>query len=561
MICKNNMASVLKSTNRRLNFVLHFILWGAIVCFIFDLSGATSFSQKNQRSSIPDGFQSADYASDSWDETTLLQGSSQKILEAQFFEASIRKRELQGGANEIRTGIQLKLIHRTSLLSPHSNTQSAKIDILKELLELDAARLMRGYRLSSSSSGNPQSGYLASTNAVRKKHKAADVAHTKYSSESANNRISSGSTLGSGQYFVDFYMGTPARRYSLIADTGSDLIWVQCYPCSKCYPQSNPIYYPNKSSSFSSVSCSANQCFLVPAPTQASCSSRFPTSCQYTYIYNDGSSTSGFLASETVTMISSSGESLKISNITFGCGVSNAGQSLRGSNGVLGLGQGPVSFASQLGYLYGSRFSYCLVDYLTATADSSLLVFGDAKIEQSLKNAIQYTPLVKNPFAESYYYVGIKHVCLNGQILPIPSKLWQITSAGYGGTIVDSGTTLTYFRNAAYSLIVAAFQRAIPVPRVAPIQGLDLCFNFSAASGINIPEFSILLEGDVLFQPPPENYFVDTALGVKCLAMQGVDSPLGSNTIGNLLQQNFHVEFDRSNARLGFVWANCSSSS
>ncbi|KAJ7519297.1 hypothetical protein O6H91_20G032700 [Diphasiastrum complanatum] len=441
-----------------------------------------------------------------------------------------------------------------------SRTESVKISILKELLELDTVRL-RGYKLSSWITGIPRSGHFASTNSVSRKHKAADVAHEKFSSESANNRISSGATLGSGQYFVDFYMGTPARKYSLIADTGSDLIWIQCYPCSKCYSQSNPIYYPNNSSSFSSVSCSAKQCFLVPAPPHDSCSSRFPTSCQYTYEYNDGSSTSGFLASETVTMISSSGERLKISNITFGCGLSNEGQTLHGSNGVLGLGQGPVSFASQLGDLYGSIFSYCLVDYLKATTDTSLLVFGDAKISQSLRNAIQYTPLLKNSFAETYYYVGIKHVRLNGRVLPIPSKLWQIDSAGYGGTIVDSGTTLTYFRKAAYSLIVAAFKRAITMPRVAPIQGLDLCFNVSADSGIKIPEFSILLEGDVLFQPPAENYLIDTALDVKCIAMQGVDSPLGSNTIGNLLQQNFHVEYDRSRARLGFVSANCSSSS
>ncbi|KAJ7298053.1 hypothetical protein O6H91_Y019000 [Diphasiastrum complanatum] len=559
--CSNNkMASLLKSTSRRFNFVHQFIFSASILCFLFGLSAAASSSYyTNQHLSFHDGFQ-PDFLSNFWNGTTLSPGSSHRILESkegEFLKAGSKKRQVRGGANEIKQRMSLKLIHRSSPHSPHPKNHSAQVHLLKDLLELDAVRL-KGYRFSS----RVNNGRLAS-NSMRRAGKAADarITHARHHSDSANDRISSGATLGSGQYFVDFYVGTPARKYSLIVDTGSDLIWVQCHPCRRCYPQSNAIYYPRNSSSFLSVPCTANQCFLVPAPRDAPCDLRSPTSCRYTYMYSDTTSTTGILASETVTMMSSSGKCLKISNITFGCGIRNGGPSLLGSNGVLGLGQGAVSFASQVGYRFESRFSYCLVDYLKPITESSLLVFGDANIKRSLKDAIQYTPLLKNIFAETYYYVGIKHVCVNGHVLPIHSKEWQIDAAGYGGTIVDSGTTLTYFRQAAYSRILAAFQRAITFPRVASIQGLDLCFNFSAASGKQMPEFSFLLEGDVVFQPPPENYFVDTAPDVKCLAMHGVASPLASNTIGNLLQQNFFVEYDRLKAQLGFVRANCSSSS
>ncbi|KAE8694112.1 hypothetical protein F3Y22_tig00110788pilonHSYRG00458 [Hibiscus syriacus] len=39
---------------------------------------------------------------------------------------------------------------------------------------------------------------------------------------------------GNGEYLMYLSIGTPPKSYSAIMDTASDLIWIQCKPCSQC---------------------------------------------------------------------------------------------------------------------------------------------------------------------------------------------------------------------------------------------------------------------------------------------------------------------------------------
>jgi hypothetical protein len=74
------------------------------------------------------------------------------------------------------------------------------------------------------------------------------------------------------------------------------------------------------------------------------------------------------------------------------------------------------------------------------------------------------------------------------------------------------------------------------------------------------PEFRIRFQNEADFSPPPENYLVDIAPDVKCLALQGLQSDsFGFNTIGNLLQQNFLVVYDRQSSRIGFARSHCAA--
>ncbi|RZC51417.1 hypothetical protein C5167_019842 [Papaver somniferum] len=64
--------------------------------------------------------------------------------------------------------------------------------------------------------------------------------------------------------------------------------------------------------------------------------------CQYLVQYGDGSDNStGNLAFETLTLASTSGRSIQLPNIAFGCGRNNVGESIdeKGS-GLVGLGVG-----------------------------------------------------------------------------------------------------------------------------------------------------------------------------------------------------------------------------
>lgn len=77
--------------------------------------------------------------------------------------------------------------------------------------------------------------------------------------------IRSGSDSGTGEYFVQLKVGSPAQKFVLIADTGSDLTWMNCkYRChrNKCTRNLNKkrVFHPERSSSFRTVPCSSRMC-------------------------------------------------------------------------------------------------------------------------------------------------------------------------------------------------------------------------------------------------------------------------------------------------------------
>jgi hypothetical protein len=50
--------------------------------------------------------------------------------------------------------------------------------------------------------------------------------------------VVSGPAQGSGEYFASAGVGTPPTPTLLVLDTGSDVVWLQCAPCRRCYAQS-----------------------------------------------------------------------------------------------------------------------------------------------------------------------------------------------------------------------------------------------------------------------------------------------------------------------------------
>ncbi|CAK9858931.1 unnamed protein product [Sphagnum jensenii] len=481
--------------------------------------------------------------------------------------------------------IRMKLVHRNSPESPFRKVYTTPGKALEDAMEMDALRLA-GFRKRMLAEAYDWNLLTAATDEQLEGPAAGPVAistpATVASIENPNGKqippteldfytpVVSGSTLGSGQYFVSFSIGTPAQNFSLVADTGSDLVWVQCAPCEECYTQEGPLYSPSNSSSFVPVSCSSNECNLIPATLGFPCDTSYsPAACAYVYQYADSSSTKGVFAYETATMkkfsssSSSSGSTVHIENLAFGCGTDNQG-SFQGAAGVMGLGQGPLSFTSQIGYAYDNKFSYCLVNFLDPVSVSSSLIFGDDSVLFA-KHKLHYTPILSNPRSTTLYYVGIRELVVAGSSLQIPSSAWSFNVLGGGGTTLDSGTTLTYFVPAAYNVILQAFQQALQqFPKVTTAgknATFDLCFNSSAAAADDhhrphkYPGFRIRLENHTEFKPGYENYLVEVAPDVKCLAI--LQSNSGFNTIGNLLQQNFLVVYDRHNSRIGFARSKC----
>lgn len=347
---------------------------------------------------------------------------------------------------------------------------------------------------------------------------------------------------GNGEYLMELAIGTPPVSYPAVLDTGSDLIWTQCKPCTRCYKQPTPIFDPKKSSSFSKVSCGSSLCSALPSST---CSD----GCEYVYSYGDYSMTQGVLATETFTFGKSKNK-VSVHNIGFGCGEDNEGDGFEQASGLVGLGRGPLSLVSQL---KKPRFSYCLTP-MDDTKESILLLGSLGKVKDAKE--VVTTPLLKNPLQPSFYYLSLEGISVGDTRLSIEKSTFEVGDDGNGGVIIDSGTTITYIEQKAFEALKKEFisQTKLPLDKTSST-GLDLCFSLpSGSTQVEIPKIVFHFKGGDL-ELPAENYMIgDSNLGVACLAM-GASS--GMSIFGNVQQQNILVNHDLEKETISFVPTSC----
>lgn len=346
---------------------------------------------------------------------------------------------------------------------------------------------------------------------------------------------------GNGEYLMELAIGTPPVSYPAVLDTGSDLIWTQCQPCTQCYKQPTPIFEPAKSSSFSKLSCGDTLCSALPSSTCGD-------GCDYVYSYGDYSTTQGVLATETFTF-GKSKHKVSVHNIGFGCGEDNEGDGFEQASGLVGLGRGPLSLVSQL---KEPKFAYCLTP-MDDTKDSVLLLGSLGKVKT--KEAIT-TPLLKNPLQPSFYYLSLEGISVGETRLSIEKSTFEVDDNGSGGVIIDSGTTITYIEHKAFETLKKEFisQTKLPVDSSSST-GLDVCFTLpSGSTQVEIPKLVFHFQGGDLVLPP-ENYMIsDSNVGVACLAMGASN---GMSIFGNVQQQNILVNHDLEKETISFIPTSC----
>lgn len=351
-----------------------------------------------------------------------------------------------------------------------------------------------------------------------------------------------------GEYLATVRLGTPERVFSVIVDTGSDLTWVQCSPCGTCYSQNDSLFIPNTSTSFTKLACGTELCNGLPYPM---CNQ---TTCVYWYSYGDGSLSTGDFVYDTITMDGINGQKQQVPNFAFGCGHDNEG-SFAGADGILGLGQGPLSFPSQLKTVFNGKFSYCLVDWLAPPTQTSPLLFGDAAVPTF--PGVKYISLLTNPKVPTYYYVKLNGISVGGKLLNISSTAFDIDSVGRAGTIFDSGTTVTQLAGEVHQEVLAAMNAStMDYPRKTDdSSGLDLCLGgFAEGQLPTVPSMTFHFEGGDM-ELPPSNYFIFLESSQSyCFSM--VSSP-DVTIIGSIQQQNFQVYYDTVGRKIGFVPKSC----
>ncbi|THU74565.1 hypothetical protein C4D60_Mb04t34720 [Musa balbisiana] len=258
----------------------------------------------------------------------------------------------------------------------------------------------------------------------------------------------------SAEYLMEVELGTPKFKVVAIVDTGSDLIWANCKPCTECYEQTPPLFDPKGSSTYRDLSCDSRPCDELPV---SGCSSN--SKCQYQYTYGDRSQVVGNLASETFTFATTGSNTIAIPKITFGCSHQSSGTFSNRTGGLVGLAAGQLSLVSQLGSSIDSKFSYCLVP-LSQTSATSKLVFGDGS-DISGRNVLT-TPL---SIQESFYYLTLNGISVGNTNISATSP----TASGSPNIIIDSGTTLNILSPDLVDGLGKAVKDVVDLPDEIPL--------------------------------------------------------------------------------------------
>ncbi|KAK6140063.1 hypothetical protein DH2020_026198 [Rehmannia glutinosa] len=351
-----------------------------------------------------------------------------------------------------------------------------------------------------------------------------------------------------GLYFTKVRLGSPPRDLNVQIDTGSDILWVTCSSCNDC-PQNSGLGIPLNffdaatSSTVSPISCSDNICASIVQTASVECSAE-SNQCGYSFQYGDGSGTTGFYVSDLIHFDTILGTSLVANSsapIVFGCSTSLYGdltKSDRAVDGIFGFGRQDLSVISQLSShrITPKVFSHCLKGEGNG---GGILVLGEI-----LDPRIVYTPLVPSQYvyflldgnvlalayeydayrqshettdseendelifmlAVSHYNLYLQSIAVNGQLLPIDQAVF--TTSGNQGTIVDSGTTLTYLVEGAYDPFVDAITAAVS-PSVKPIISKgNQCYLVSTSVAEMFPPVSFNFAGGASMVLRPIDYLI-----------------------------------------------------
>ncbi|XP_028755352.1 aspartic proteinase CDR1-like [Neltuma alba] len=398
-------------------------------------------------------------------------------------------------AKATKLGFTVDLIHRDSPLSPLFDNSTTRFQKIHNALRRSTKRLNHFFP---GNNNNP-------------------TAQTNQEDDPVSEL-----TTSEGEYLMAYSLGNPEFQTRAFIDTGSDLLWLQCFPCKSCYPQNTPKLEPLLSSTHINVDCNSQRCKSA----------------------GESVTRPGSIRSDTLTLGSSSGGKVKFPRFIFGCGHNNSKFS-RGTSGVVGLGRGPLSLASQLSNSIEGRFSYCLVPSFEASPGK--LKFGENAVVSG--SDVVSTPMVsKSP--PNYYYLTL-------EAMSVGNKRIGLTPVVEGNVIIDSGTTLTflpqYFYNKLEAEVSAVMDRT--AKRVKdPFGKLKLCYETRGAEDIGAPAITVHFKGaDVkLFEL---NAFILVEEEVECFAFMGASS--GPFVFGNLAQLNWLVGYDLEEALVSFKPADC----
>ncbi|XP_009597883.1 probable aspartic proteinase GIP2 [Nicotiana tomentosiformis] len=369
------------------------------------------------------------------------------------------------------------------------------------------------------------------------------------------------------QYVTVIRQRTPLVPVKLTIDLGQRFLWVDC---EKGYV----------SSSYKPVPCDSTPC---KRSFSGACAvgNNHSTCVHDPYNPFIHTSTGGELAQDVVSLQSTDGSNpgrfigSARPGVVFGCGATFLLEGLaNGVKGIAGLGNGFIGLPSQLADAFhlDRKFAICLS---SSTTSKGVIFFGNSPYvflpDIDVSKRLVYTPLLKNPVSTSgsyfrgepsmEYFIGVKSIKINGNVVPINTTLLTIAKNGIGGTKISTVDPYTKLETSIYNAFTKAFVKSLAkVARVKSVAPFRVCYNSTSLGstrvGPGVPPIELVLGSNKDAKSWTiwgVNSMVVVNNEVLCLGfVDGGFEPTTSIVIGAHQIEDNLLQFDIANKRMGF---------
>ena len=352
-------------------------------------------------------------------------------------------------------------------------------------------------------------------------------------------------------YYTYLYIGEKEKKQSYILDTGSSVTTSPCNLCENCGKHENGLYEINKENI---IKCNDEKCSLV----KNICNNN-DDDCDFSISYSEGSTIKGKFIYEKIKI----GDKYKKDNyFYFPIGCTNSENHLFKSqfaDGIMGLQKSEKSFPSilyKLKIIPKNLFSLCLGN------NGGYFSVGEILNEAHYNNNnITYLKL----YHDGFYKVNLINVKINDKIIEVSENDNLINSHN---SIIDSGTTISYFPNEIGELIYKEIKnicdKSKSCGKVKRDEELGDCYYFKNNKDLEfvldniMPNISFNINGEYDFIWEPRNYYFNISTKRQkgfCLGFNIEDT--NKFTFGSTWMQNYDFIFDISESKVGIVKSNC----
>ncbi|XP_010654010.1 aspartic proteinase 36 isoform X2 [Vitis vinifera] len=161
----------------------------------------------------------------------------------------------------------------------------------------------------------------------------------------------------------------------------------------------------------------------------------------------------------------------------------------------------------------------------------------------------------------SHYNLNLQSISVNGQLLPIDPAVFA--TSNNQGTIVDSGTTLTYLVETAYDPFVSAITATVSSSTTPVLSKGNQCYLVSTSVDEIFPPVSLNFAGGASMVLKPGEYLMHLGFSdgaaMWCIGFQKVAEP-GITILGDLVLKDKIFVYDLAHQRIGWANYDCSLS-